>query len=76
MVHTMRLIVVSLAMAVCAFAQFTTASLAGTVLDSSGASLPGAQVSVRNVDTSLTQTVNTDAAAHFSFHVCRWALTS
>jgi hypothetical protein len=37
------------------------------VLDSSGASLPGAQVTVRNVDTSLTQTVTTDAAGAFLF---------
>ena len=31
--HTMRLIVVSLAIAVCSFAQFTTASLARYCLD-------------------------------------------
>jgi hypothetical protein len=67
MVHAVRFIVLPLFMAACAFAQFTTASLAGSVLDSSGASLPGAQVTVRNVDTSLTQTVTTDAAGAFLF---------
>ncbi len=67
MMHTVRFVFVSLIMTVSAFAQFTTASLAGTVLDSSGASLPGAQVTVRNVDTSLTQTVNTDSAGAFLF---------
>jgi len=54
-------------MAVSAFAQFTTASLAGTVADPSGAFLPGSQVTVRNVDTGFTQTISTDPSGSFLF---------
>ncbi len=43
----------------------TTATIVGTISDSSGAILPGAQVTARNVDTSLTRTVSTsDAGAY------------
>ncbi len=40
-----------------AMAQVTTATLVGTITDASGAVLPGAQVTARNVDTGLTRTV-------------------
>ncbi|MBI4873726.1 MAG: TonB-dependent receptor [Acidobacteria bacterium] len=50
-----------------ACAQFTTASLGGTVLDSSGAALPDTRVSVRNVDTGFTQTVAADPSGAFLF---------
>jgi hypothetical protein len=48
-------------------AQYTTASFGGTVMDSSGAVLPGAQVTVRNVDTGFTQTATTDSSGAFQF---------
>ncbi|MSV29225.1 MAG: hypothetical protein EXQ52_10880 [Bryobacterales bacterium] len=48
-------------------AQYTTASLGGSVLDPSGAALPNTNVTVRNVDTGFTQTVATDAAGAFLF---------
>lgn len=38
-------------------AQVTSATIVGTITDSSGAILPGAQVTARNSDTSLTRTV-------------------
>ena len=38
-------------------AQVTTATIVGTITDPSGASLPGAQVAARNVDTGLIRTV-------------------
>ncbi len=50
-----------------ASAQFTTASLTGTALDSSGATLPQVQVRVRNVDTGFTQDITTDATGAFLF---------
>lgn len=48
-------------------AQFTTASLSGTVADQSGASVPDAKVTVQNTDTGFTQTVNTGAAGDYLF---------
>jgi hypothetical protein len=49
------------------FAQITTASLQGSVNDSSGARVPGAQVEVRNVETGATRTMKTDALGVLSF---------
>jgi hypothetical protein len=49
------------------WAQYTTASLSGTVLDPSGASLPEARITVRNIDTGFTQTASSDATGAFLF---------
>jgi hypothetical protein len=46
-----------LAMPLVAVAQVTTATIVGTVSDPSSASVAGAQVTARNVDTGLTRTV-------------------
>jgi hypothetical protein len=48
-------------------AQFTTASLSGNVVDQSGAAIPDSKVTVLNVDTGFTQTVNTGAAGDYLF---------
>ena len=48
-------------------AQYTTASLGGTVLDATASSVPGAKVTVRNVETEFTRTVSTDSAGAFLF---------
>ena len=48
-------------------AQFTTASLGGTVLDSTGATIPDAKVTVSNVGTGFSQTVSSDANGLFLF---------
>src|SRR6185436_1329060 len=48
-------------------AQFTTASLGGSVRDSTGAAVPEAQVVVRNIETGFTQTVTSDATGSFLF---------
>ena len=48
-------------------AQYTTASLGGTVLDATASSVPSAKVTVRNVETEFTQTVSTDSAGAFLF---------
>jgi hypothetical protein len=42
-----------------------TASIVGTVTDSSGAAMPGATVQVKNVGTGATQNATTDAAGRF-----------
>ena len=48
-------------------AQFTTASLGGTVQDSTGAVVPEAQVVVRNVDTGLEQSAATEPTGAYLF---------
>src|SRR2546422_10314210 len=49
------------------YAQYTTASLGGRVVDSNNAVLPQSQVVVRNVDTGLTQSITTDPSGAFLF---------
>jgi len=46
-------------------AQGTTATILGTVTDSTGATIPGAAVQVKNVGTGQVQTIQTDAAGRF-----------
>ncbi|MBI4442086.1 MAG: TonB-dependent receptor [Acidobacteria bacterium] len=46
--------------------QLTTASLAGTVKDGSGAVVPGAVITVRNVETGIVRTVESSAAGLYS----------
>lgn len=50
-----------------AAAQYTTASFSGTVVDPSGATLPESRVTIRNVDTGLTQTAVTGTSGSFLF---------
>jgi Carboxypeptidase regulatory-like domain/TonB dependent receptor-like, beta-barrel len=50
-----------------AYAQYTTASFGGSVVDSNNAVLPQSQVSVRNVDTGFTQSATTDESGAFLF---------
>ena len=45
----------------------TTATISGTVRDTSGAVIPGTSVTVRNVDTGTTRTAMTDAQGRFQF---------
>jgi len=48
-------------------AQYTTASLGGSVSDESGALVPDARLAVRNVDTGFAQTTSSDASGAFLF---------
>lgn len=48
-------------------AQYTTASLGGTVSDETGAVLPGAQVTVNNVETAFTEDTLTDDRGNYLF---------
>ena len=63
-VRIMQLVTLALLFAIPALAQ-TTATIVGTITDSSGAILPGAQVTARNVDTALTRTVSTSEAGAY-----------
>ena len=64
-----RLIIAVLGLASVApmLAQYTTASLGGTISDPSGASVPEATVTVRNVDTGYTQEAQSSATGAFLF---------
>ena len=44
------------------FAQYTTADLGGIVVDSSGAAVPDAKVTVRSIDTGFTQDTTSSAS--------------
>jgi hypothetical protein len=47
--------------------QFTTASLSGSVVDQSGASVPDAKVTVQNIDTGFTQTITSGSSGDYLF---------
>jgi hypothetical protein len=49
------------------FAQYTTASLGGTVVDASGAAIPGATVTVLSTQTGFTRTVQSGTAGEYVF---------
>ncbi len=53
--------------AIPAAAQLPTGTILGTVRDSSGASIPGAMVTLRNTDTNLTKTETTEADGSYRF---------
>ena len=51
--------------AVPAFAQPTTASVAGTIVDASEAAVPAAVVMVRSLETGVERSVPTDASGYY-----------
>ena len=53
------------ALPLAAQSQITTAVIDGTVVDASGAVLPGVEVEVRNVDTNFTRKLTTDRDGRF-----------
>jgi hypothetical protein len=62
-----------------ALAQVDTGTIQGTVLDLTGAKVPGAKVSVRNEGTGLVQTTKSDADGLFTFsplHVGVYTVTA
>ncbi|MDQ3754738.1 MAG: carboxypeptidase-like regulatory domain-containing protein, partial [Acidobacteriota bacterium] len=67
-VKTMLALVALLAaIAVPVFAQSTTATISGTVEDEKQAAIPNATVSVRNVETNVTQSAQTDDSGTYRF---------
>ena len=50
-----------------AFAQFDAATVLGTVRDSSGAIVPGATVTLKNVSTGITATAVSDESGNYQF---------
>ena len=69
LIAALRVAVILFSLASAASAQVTTATIVGTITDSSGAALPGATVTARNVDTGFTRTVpsNEDGAYRLEF---------
>jgi hypothetical protein len=61
------LLLVILGAAAPAAAQFDTATVLGTVRDSSEGIVPGAMVTLRNVSTGITATTVTDEQGHYQF---------
>ncbi len=61
----------SLLFSIPAFAQKDTAALVGTVLDSSGASVPGAAITAINVDTNYTYRAESNAAGEWTISPVR-----
>jgi hypothetical protein len=54
------------AAAVAAQTQITTGTIQGTVLDANGAAVPGAEVSLKNIDTNFTRTTTSDEDGRFA----------
>ena len=68
--HLFSITVIALSVTLCVLplaAQFTTASLGGTVTDPTGAVVPDATVAMNNVDTGLTATVSTEPTGAYLF---------
>ncbi len=69
-ITNLRLAVAMLAvllLAPAAFAQFDTATVLGAVTDATGAALPKATVTLKNVATGITATVQTDENGNYQF---------
>jgi hypothetical protein len=60
-------VVVLVLAAIPAVAQLPTGTILGTVKDSSGASIPGAMVTLKNTDTNLTKTATTEQDGSYRF---------
>ena len=58
-----------------AFGQVGGATLSGTVSDSSGAILPNAQISIKNVSTGLVRTVTSDSDGLYTVRAAPQVLT-
>jgi Carboxypeptidase regulatory-like domain len=58
--RTIILTIVMLLSAAHLHAQGATAAISGTVLDPTGAAIPGASITVRNIGTAFTRTVISD----------------
>src|ERR1700742_5059915 len=63
----LALLLVALALPAGAFGQVDQGSINGTVKDSSGGSIAGAQVTLTNQDTGVTQVINTNESGEYIF---------
>src|SRR5919204_409860 len=65
--RTIYLTLVLVALAIPSFAQRITASIRGTVTDTTGAVVPGASVTVNNEETGFSRSTVTNGAGAYSF---------
>jgi len=59
------LVILALTLLVSAQTQITTGTIQGTVTDTNGAIVPGANVEIKNLDTNLSRTLTTDDGGRF-----------
>src|SRR6266567_3234987 len=64
---TLALIAAALLLPASVFAQFDTATVLGAIKDSSGAVVPGATVTLKNIATGITANAVTDADGSYQF---------
>ncbi len=64
---TLGCLLVALLLGSRAWGQVTTSMIQGTVVDETGAVIPGAKVSVRNLDTNVTRNMPTEPDGRFGF---------
>src|SRR5260370_42643858 len=63
----MRVLIAVLLFSAVVSAQTFRGAIQGTVTDSTGAAVPGAQITVTSVDTNLSRTVVTDETGDYAF---------
>jgi len=61
------LLMILLLSATCVWGQLGTSTIRGTITDPSGAALPGATVTITNLQTNLSRTLTTGSAGGYSF---------
>lgn len=64
--HAMASVVVVLFLAHSLFAQTVTGTLSGTVTDATGAVIPNAQVTAKNLETSFSRSGTTNGEGYFN----------
>lgn len=62
----LKVTLLSILCASCSIAQLSTGTINGTVKDDTGASLPGARVTIKNIETGLANSVITDSIGNFT----------
>ena len=65
-VHTLTLLAATLVFATSIFAQTVTGTLSGTITDTTGAVIPNAQVTAKNLETSFSRTVTTNGEGFYN----------
>src|SRR3954464_11105064 len=65
--HMQKLSILALLSTACAFAQFDTGSVIGTVTDPTSAVVSGVKVTLENVQTGVKQSTTTDSDGAYSF---------
>ena len=62
----LSVVVLNLSLAVSIYSQVTGATLSGTVSDSSGAVIPGAEISIKNAATGIIKKVVADSVGYYT----------